>query len=80
MDDINYFKDMLKSIQDYRKIVHLIFIIKQDNDLLLEMGLSDDFINKLYKGCKKILESEIKDYEGHVRNLEESILELTLNK
>ena len=32
MDDINYFKDMLKSIQDYRKIVLLIFIIKQDND------------------------------------------------
>ena len=54
MDDINYFKDMLKSIQDYRKIVLLIFIIKQDTDLLLEMGLSDDFIKKLYKGCKKI--------------------------
>ena len=71
---------MLKSIQDYRKIVLLIFIIKQDNDLLLEMGLSDDFINKLYKGCKKILESEIEDYESHVKNLEESILELTLNK
>ena len=30
MDDINYFKDMLKSIHDYRKIVLLIFIIKQD--------------------------------------------------
>ena len=80
MDDINYFKDMLKSIQDYRNIVLSIFIIKQDNDLLLEMGLSDDFINKLYKGCKKILESEIKDYESHIKNLEECILELTLNK
>ena len=35
------------SIKDCRKIVLLIFIIKQDNDLLTEMGLSDDFIQKL---------------------------------
>ena len=44
MDDINYFKDMLKSIQDYRKIVLLIFIIKQDNDILIESG----YVTKIY--------------------------------
>ena len=31
---------MLKSIHDYRKIVLLIFIIKRDDTLLIEMGLS----------------------------------------
>ena len=63
MDDINYFKDMLKSIHDYRKIILLIFIIKRDDELLTEMGLSDDFIKKLYNGCEKILESEMDDYQ-----------------
>ena len=59
MDDINYFKDIINdlSIHDYNKIIILlIFIIKQDNDVLLESGMSqNDFIKKLYKGCKKIL-------------------------
>ena len=53
MDGINYFKDMLKYIQDYRKNILLVFIIKQDNDLLLESGMSQKFIDKLYSGCKK---------------------------
>ena len=46
MDDINYFKDMLKSIEDYRKINLLIFIFKRDDDILKEIRLSDDFIKK----------------------------------
>ena len=46
MEDIKYFKDMLKSIEDYRKIILLIFIIKRDDEFLKEIGLSDDFIKK----------------------------------
>ena len=75
MDDINYFKDLFKSIKDYRKIVLLIFIIKQDNDILLESGLSQKFIDKLYGGCKKVLNNELEEYNDHIKNLEESELE-----
>ena len=60
---------MLKSIQDYRKIVLLIFIIKQDNNILIESGMSQKFIDKLYNGCKKILNNELDDYNDHIKNL-----------
>ena len=79
MEDINYFKDKLLSIHDFRKIVLLIFIIKRDDTLLTEMGLSNVFITKLYKKCEKIFKLEMEDYESHIKNLEESILE-ELNK
>ena len=75
MEDISYFKEMLLSMHDFRKIVLLIFIIKRDDELLTEMGLSNDFITKLYKKCEKILKLEMEDYESHIKNLEESILE-----
>ena len=75
MDDISYFKDLLKSIKDYRKIVLLIFIIKQDNGILLKSRLSQKFIGKLYGGCKKVLNNEIEEYNNHIKNFEESILE-----
>ena len=44
MNDINYFKDMLESIPNYRKIILLCVIIKRDDIMLKEFGLSDDFI------------------------------------
>ena len=75
MEDISYFKDMLLSIHDYKKIVLIIFIIKRDDELLKEMGLSDDFIEKLYKKCEKTLELETENYSSRIKNLEESILE-----
>ena len=75
LSDINYFKELLKSIHDYDKIFLLIFIIKKDNDLLLESGMPQKFIDKLYNGCKKVLDNEIDDYNDHIKNLEESILE-----
>ena len=49
MDDISYFKDLLESIPDYKKIVLLCFIIKQDINLLREFGTSENFMNNLYK-------------------------------
>ena len=53
MEDISYFKDMLLSIHDFKKIVLLIFIIKRDDELLTEMGLTENFITKLHKKCDK---------------------------
>ena len=75
MEDINYFKEMLESIHDYKKIVLLCFIIKQDINLLREFGLSENFINNLYKQFKKIAENDLDEYNYHIKNLEESILE-----
>ena len=38
MDHMNFFKDMIESIPDYRKIVLLKFLIQNDKDLLKECG------------------------------------------
>ena len=75
MEDTNYFKDMLKSLPYYRKIIFLCFIIKRDDTMLKEFGLSDDFIEKIYNDCKQIIESDMDQYFNHIKNLEESILE-----
>ena len=75
MEDINYFEELLKSIHDYDKIILINFIIKQDNNKLLKSGMLQKFIDKLYNGCKKILNNELDDYNDHIKNLEESILE-----
>ena len=74
MEDINYFKDMLNSIPYYRKIILLCFIIKRDDTILREFGLSDDSIEKLYHDCKQIMESDMDQSFSHIKNLEESIL------
>ena len=80
MEDINYFKDMLESIPNYRKIILLCFIIKRDDVILREFGLSDDFIEKLYNDCKQIMISDMDQYFSHIENLEESIIEKILIK
>ena len=80
MEDINYFKDMLESIPNYRKIILLCFIIKRDNVILREFGLSDDFLEKLYNDCKQIMISDMDQYFSHIKNLEESIVEKILIK
>ena len=48
----NSFKDLFESIPDYRKIVLLMFLIKNDNDLLAECGFLKDDINRLNKEFK----------------------------
>ena len=80
MEDINYFKDLLESIRENRKIILLCFIIKQDNIILKEIGMSEDFIKKLYNEYKEILKGELDEYNSHLKNLEESIIERILNK
>ena len=47
MNKINYFKDLFESIPDYRKIVLLLFLIKNDKDLLCEVGFSERDIYRL---------------------------------
>ena len=53
MNNPNYFKDIFESILDYRNVVLLIFLNKNDNDFLLEIGFSERDINLLNLEFKK---------------------------
>ena len=75
----NYFRDKLESIPDYRKIVLLMFSIKNDKDLLLEIGFSERDINRLNLEFKKFLLEQHEEYLDYVKNKEESV-EKFLNK
>ena len=80
MDNSNYFRDIFESIPDYRKIVLLIFLKKNDKDLLLEIGLSERDINHLNLEFKIILIEQHENYLDSIKDQEESILETFLNK
>ena len=80
MDNINYFKDLLESISDYRKVVLLIFLSKHDKNLLKEVGFSENDIYLLYLEFKYILLKENEQYLNYIKNEEESITERYLNK
>ena len=80
MNNENYFKDIFESIQDYRKIVLLIFLIQNDKNLLKEIGFSKKDINHLKFQFKNILIEEHENFLDYIKDQEESILEKFLNK
>ena len=80
MDNINYFKDIFKSIHDYKKIVLLIFLIQNDKNLLKEIGFSKNDINLLNLEFQNILIEQNEDFLSYIKNQEESIIERILNK
>ena len=80
MNNSNYFRHIFESITDYRKIVLLMFLIKNDNDLLTECGFLKDDINQLNKEFKKSLLELNEEYLDHIKNEEKSIIERILNK
>ena len=80
MDNLNYFKDLFESIPDYRKIVLLLFLIKNDVTFLYECGFLKCYINFLYKEFKKILLELNENYLDHNKNQEEAIFEKILNR
>ena len=75
MNNTNYFKDIFESIQDYRKIVLLIYLIQNDKNLLKEIGFSKNDINLLNLEFKKVLLEEFENYLYYIKDQEESILE-----
>ena len=77
---MNYFKELFESIPDYRKIVLLMFLIKDDKNLLKEVGFSKKDINLLSLEFKNILLEEYKNYLDYIKNEEESRIERFLNK
>ena len=80
MNNTNYFKDLFESIPDYRKIVFLLFVIKNDKDLLREVGFSERDINRLNLEFKNILIDQHEKYLDYIKNEEEGIIERFLNK
>ena len=80
MNNQNYFTDLFESIQNYKKVVLLIFLIKNDKNLLNEIGFSQRDINRLSIEFKNILIEEFEDYLDHIKNEEESIIEKILDK
>ena len=80
MNNSNYFKDLLESIPDYRKIVLLVFLIQNDKNLLKEIGFSKNDINLLNLEFKNILLEGYEEYLDYIKNEEESVIEKFLNK
>ena len=62
MDIIDCFRDLFKSIPDFRKIVILMFSIKNDNDLSTEYGFLKRDINRLCLQFKTILIEQIEKH------------------
>ena len=71
----NFFKDLFKSIPDYRKIVLLIFLIQNDKNLLKEIGFSENDTNRLNLDFKNTLLEEYEEYLDYIKNIEESTIE-----
>ena len=77
---MKFIKDLLESIPDCRKIVLLIFLIQNDNDLLHEICFSEYDINRLNEKFKTSLIEPYEVYLDYVKNEEESVIENFLNK
>ena len=80
MNNQNYFKDIFKSIPDYRKTVILIYLVQNDKVLLNEIGFGKNDINCLNLEFKNILVEVSENYLYYIKNEEESILEKFLDK
>ena len=80
MDNIKLFKHLFESIPDYKKVVLLIFLIKNDVNLLYECGFLKGDIHYLYKEFKNILLELNEEYVDHIKNEEGSIIEKILNR
>ena len=76
----NYFNDMFESIPDYRKIVLLLFLFKNDVDLLNECGYLKNDFNRLNLEFKTFLIEQNEEHLDHIKNEEESLIERLLDK
>ena len=77
---VTYFEDLFESIPDYKKIVSLIFVIKNDDDLLTECGFVKSDTERLSLEFKNILSEQSDQYYTYVKNQKESFIEKFLRK
>ena len=75
----NYFKDLFESFEGYRKIVLIIFLIKNDMNFLRETGFSEHDINRLNLQFKNLLTEQDEEYLDYIKNEAESAIERFLN-
>ena len=80
MNNSNFFRVIFESIPDYKKIIFLLFLIKNDKVFLLEIGLSERENNRLNLGFKNIVLEQQEKYMDYVKNEDESVIEKFLNK
>ena len=80
MNNSDYFKDIIESIPNYRKIVLLIYLIQNDKRLLEEIGFSKKIINSLNLEFNNVLINKFDEYLSYIKNQEESNLEYFLDK
>ena len=80
MNNSDYFKDIVESIPNYRKIVVLIYLIQNDKRLLEEIGFSKKIINSLNLEFNNVLINKFDEYLSYIKNQEESNLEYFLDK
>ena len=71
MDNVNYFKDLFGSIPKCRDIVLLMFLIKNDVDLLTECGYLKNDISRFCEDFKNLLSEQNEDYLNYVKNEED---------
>ena len=70
MNHANFFKKLFESIEDYRKIALLMFLIKSDKGLLKICGfLKSDIIRSSLEG-KNILKEQNEDYLDYIKEKE----------
>ena len=69
---------MFDSTPDYRKLVLLMFLVKNDDDFLEESGFLKSDFNRLYKQYKKNSLKQNEEYFDFIKKQEESIIEKTL--
>ena len=80
MNNVKHFEDLSESILDYRKLVLLMFVIRNEVNLLYECGFMKGDIHYLYKNFKIFLLELNEEYLDNIKNQEKSVLEKFLNK
>ena len=80
MNNSKHFRDLIEIRPDYMKKVILLVLIKNDKGMLLEIGLSERYINRLNLEFKNILIQHHEEVKDYVKNEEESVIEKFLNK
>ena len=75
MEKVKYFKDLFESIPDYRIIVLLRFLIKNDAELLQECDYLRNDFNRLGSEFKIILTEQNENNLDCIKDQEESIFE-----
>ena len=67
MDQINSFKDMFKSIPDYRTIVLLKFLIQNDKDLSKECGFLKNDVHRSSLEFGNFLSEQNEEYLDSIK-------------